>query len=284
MSIKTAAALSCRLGRMMSSIPRAVIVAGLFLAQALLLAGGTLAGPTDLSEIFRAQVDHQLVVPLDEAARYGELALAALSQAGIAPATQYIALVDRSPHVQAIFIYWIGPEAPPLLIGAAAVSTGRGGAVDHFETPLGVFELTPDNPDFRAEGTRNSLGIRGYGAKGMRVFDLGWQQALRLWGPGAYSAMRLQMHATDPDLLEPRLGSVQSKGCIRIPASLNRLLDHFGVLDAAYLAAAAQGASLWVLPPDQAPVEGAGRYLIVIDSGRTSRPVWSPAPLNAPMR
>ena len=147
-----------------------------------------------------------------------------------------------------------------------------------------MFELTPDNPHFRAEGTRNSLGIRGYGAKGMRVFDLGWQQALRLWGPGGYSTMRLQMHATDPDLLEPRLGVVQSKGCVRIPASLNRLLDHFGVLDAAYLAAAAKGAPLWVLPPDQVPVEGAGRYLIVIDSGRTSRPAWSPSPLAASTR
>lgn len=46
--------------------------------------------------------------------------------------------------------------------------------------------------------------------------------------------MRLQMHATDPDLLERRLGSAQSKGCIRIPASLNRLIDCYGVLDAEY--------------------------------------------------
>lgn len=275
--------MSRRLDRMTSAIFRAVLVVGLLLAQAV-LASRSLAGPADFSEIFRAQVDHRLVVPSDEAARYGALALAALSPGGIAPQAQYVALVDRSPHVQAIFIYWIDLDAPPLLIGATAVSTGRGGSADHFETPLGVFELTPDNPHFRAEGTRNSLGIRGYGAKGMRVFDLGWQQALRLWGPGGYSTMRLQMHATDPDLLEPRLGVVQSKGCVRIPASLNRLLDHFGVLDAAYLAAAAKGAPLWVLPPDQAPVEGAGRYLIVIDSGRTSRPAWSPSPLAASTR
>lgn len=112
----------------------------------------------------------------------------------------------------------------------------------------------------------------------MRVFDLGWQQALRLWGPGGYSMMRLQMHATDPDLLEQRLGTVQSKGCIRIPASLNRLLDRFGVLDAAYLTAAAQGIPTWVLPLDQTPVEDAGRYLIVVDSERAERPVWAPLP------
>jgi hypothetical protein len=234
--------------------------------------------PMELSDVFKARVDRQLAVPADEAAHYAALALAALSQAGIAPRSQYIAVVDRAPNVQAMLIYWIGPETQPLLIGATAVSTGRGGAPDHFETPLGVFEITPANPDFRAEGTRNSLGIRGYGAKGMRVFDLGWQQARRLWGAGGFSTMRLQMHATDPDLLEPRLGSAQSKGCIRIPASLDRLLDHFGVLDAAYLAAAAEGSSLWVLPADQEPVEDAGRYLIVVDSGRTSRPAWSPAP------
>lgn len=189
-----------------------------------------------------------------------------------------VALVDRSPNVQAIFIYWLGDGAAPFLVGAAAASTGRGGEFDHFETPLGVFDHSTANPDFRAEGTRNKLGIRGYGTKGMRVFDLGWQQARRLWGRGGIGTMRLQMHATDPDLLEPRLGSVQSKGCIRIPASLNRLLDHFGVLDADYLAAAAQGASMWMLPADQTLVEGAGRYLIVVDSGRTDRPAWSPAP------
>lgn len=259
-------------------ISRAVVAAGLAFAQAFLATGNAADAPADLSRTFRAQVDRQLVVPADESARYGELAMAALAKAGIAPRAQYVALVDRSPHVQAIFIYWLAPGAPPFLIGATAASTGRGGAVDHFETPLGVFDHTPDNPDFRAEGTRNSLGIRGYGAKGLRVFDLGWQQAQRLWGPGGYSTMRLQMHATDPELLEPRLGSAQSKGCIRIPASLNRWLDRLGVLDAAYFEAAARGASMWVLPADQMRVDGAGRYLIVVDSARTGRPSWSPAP------
>ncbi|WP_080966683.1 L,D-transpeptidase [Variovorax paradoxus] len=265
----------------MSPTPRASFIAPLAVVLAMLCAGGAIArpaAPSELADVFRAQVDHRLEPPPDEARRYGELALGALAQAGIAPVPQYVALVDRSPNVQAIFIYWLGDGAAPLLVGAAAASTGRGGEFDHFETPLGVFELTTDNPDFRAEGTRNEHGIRGYGAKGMRVFDLGWQQARRLWGQGGIGTMRLQMHATDPDLLEPRLGSVQSKGCIRIPASLNRLLDRFGVLDADYLAAAAQGSPMWVLPADQTPVEGAGRYLIVVDSARAERPAWSPAP------
>jgi len=256
-------------------------IAALAVVLATLCAGSALAGlaaPFALADVFRAQVNPRLEPPPDEARRYGELALGTLAQADIALAPQYVVLVDRSPNVQAIFIYWLGDGAAPFLVGVAAASTGRGGEFDHFETPLGVFELTTDNPDFRAEGTRNKLGIRGYGTKGMRVFDLGWQQARRLWGPGGIGTMRLQMHATDPDLLEPRLGSAQSKGCIRIPASLNRLLDHFGVLDANYLAAAARGSPMWVLPADQTPVEGPGRYLIIVDSGRADRPAWSPAP------
>lgn len=86
--------------------------------------------------------------------------------------------------------------------------------------------------------------------------------------------MRLQMHATDPDLLESRLGTIQSKGCIRIPASLNRFLDVFGVIDADYADAVNRGVHLPV--PMPAPsVYGPGRYLIVIDSRRATRPEWA---------
>ena len=38
------------------------------------------------------------------------------------------------------------------------------------------------NMDFRAEGTFNDNGIRGYGRKGMRVFDFGWVVSERGWG------------------------------------------------------------------------------------------------------
>ena len=60
--------------------------------------------------------------------------------------------------------------------------------------------------------------------------------------------MRLQVHTTDARYLEPRLGTVQSKGCIRIPATLNKLLDHYGILDAGYQRAMASGKRPWVLP------------------------------------
>jgi len=234
-------------------------------------------GPA-LALAYREQVTRRLDVPADEAQRYGALALEAIDRAGIALSfAQYTAVVDRSSKVQAILVYWLEPGAAPKLIGASPVSTGRTGRFDHFETPTGVFDHSVANPDFRAEGTKNEHGIRGYGAKGMRVFDLGWQQAERGWGNGGISTMRLQMHATDPDLLEQRLGSAQSKGCIRIPATLNRLFDHFGVLDADYEAAIAQGRSVWVLPDKRVPLVGAGRYVIVVDTRRIARPYWSPA-------
>jgi len=87
-------------------------------------------------------------------------------------------------------------------IGASPASTGKPWRFDCFMTPPGVFEHSIDNPDFRAKGTRNG---NGKGVKG--------------WGLGGESRMRLQMHATDPDLPEQRLGTAQSKGCIRIPAT-----------------------------------------------------------------
>ena len=118
----------------------------------------------------------------------------------------------------------------------------------------------------RAEGTKNKFGIRGYGRKGTRVYDFGWVPAAKGWGNGGMSVMRLQMHATDPDRLEPRLGTAQSKGCIRIPASLNELIDHYGVLDADYQEKIDDGRRLWVLRGDRTPTPWSGRYLVVVDS------------------
>ena len=122
------------------------------------------------------------------------------------------------------------------------------------------------------------LGIQVYGAKGLRVFNFGWQQVAKGWGDGTVSQIRLQMHATDPDLMERRLGSAQSTGGVHIPASLNRLLDHHGVLDADYVQALREGRTIDVLLGDRDQVRYPGRYLVVVDSGRTERPDWSPAP------
>lgn len=261
----------------------------LFVLASLACAGTAVAQPAELSVAYREQVPQRLDLPPDAVLHYAELAREQFQRAGVPLlGSQYVAVVDRSPQVQAILVYWVALGEPALLIGASPVSTGRVGQFDHFETPLGVFDLSLSNPDFRAEGTRNEFGFRGYGAKGMRVYDLGWQKARRGWGKGGDSTMRLQMHATDPVLAEHKLGSVQSKGCIRIPAALNRLLDHFGVLDADYETAAsasalAEGTPPWVLAQDRRPISDAGRYLVVVDSQRDTRPDWSPAPLPLPL-
>ena len=190
---------------------------------------------------------------------------------------QFVALVDRSPRVQAFLLLW-SAGTMWRLVGAAPVSTGLPGRYEHFVTPLGVFDHSVSNPDYRAEGTKNKFGIRGYGRKGTRVYDFGWVPAAKGWGNGAMSVIRLQMHATDPDRLEPRLGTAQSEGCIRIPASLNELIDHYGVLDQDYLEKIDDGRRLWVLRGDRTPTPWSGRYLVVIDSMSGERPEWSPPP------
>ena len=235
--------------------------------------------PDEVARAFRQEVSPALVLPEDEQTRYGDLALQSLHAAGLVLlAPQYVLVVDRNVKVQAAMLYWMQPDAPPVYVGAAPVSTGRVGQFDHFETPTGVFTHGLNNPDFRAEGTKNANGIRGYGAKGMRVYDFGWQQARQGWTQNGVSTMRLQMHATDPTLLEPRLGTPQSKGCIRIPATLNQLIDRLGLLDADYELAADLVSTPWVLRRDRAPADGAGRYLIIVETTRDKRPAWSPPP------
>lgn len=258
------------------------------LALCLCLTGVLLwAGAADADDLvpdpsaaqFAAEVDRRLEVPPAERAAYIARLDAALAAAGLADLPpQHLVLVDRSEQVQAAFVLRRTAQGRWSWIGASPVSTGRVGSFDHFRTPTGVFAHSLDNPDFRAEGTFNDNGIRGYGERGMRVFDFGWVQAERGWGAGGFSPMRLQMHATDPDRLAPRLGRAESKGCIRIPASLNRFLDLRGVLDADYEQAAARGERLWVLRPDRMPVADPGRWLVIVDSGTRRRPAWAPLP------
>ncbi|ONN64184.1 L,D-transpeptidase [Herbaspirillum sp. VT-16-41] len=228
-----------------------------------------------LTRLFAAEVHPRLQLPEGEQLRYLELARSMLQEHGISlDEPQYILVIDRAASVQAALLYWMENGQPSQLIGATPVSTGRPAGFDHFLTPTGIHRHTVDNPDYRAVGTRNSHGIRGYGVRGMRVFDLGWKIATRGWGKGGVSTIRLQMHATDPALLEPLLGTRQSKGCIRIPASLNQLLDEHGVLDAEYQAA--RNAGMRIVPAmPVGDVTGAGRYIIVLDTGTPERPDWA---------
>jgi len=234
------------------------------------------AEPDPGAEAFKREIDVRLEVPAREQADYAKRLDAALARAGVDDARpQYFLLIDRSPRVQAAFLYWRGPDGGFQLVGATPAATGRPGEYEHFLTPLGVFAHSLANPDFRAEGTRNTLGILGYGAKGMRVYDFGWVEAERTWDPGVESPMRLQVHSTDPDLLEPTLGTWRSKGCIRIPALLNIFIDRYGLLDADYEAAARAGHRLWMLREDRKPTASPGRWLVVVDSLRSARPRWA---------
>lgn len=260
----------------------------LIVASVVLLCRAVGAAPVDapvdpylwLRDRFALEVDHQLVVPAADQQRYLDRLRAALDDAGVVePAAQAFVLVDRNVQVQALFLITRTPAGEWRWIGATAVSSGKVGRFEHFVSPLGVFAHSLDNPDFRSLGTLNENHIRGYGIKGRRIFDFGWQVAERGWGAGGTSKMRLQMHATDPHILEGRLGSVDSEGCIRIPATLNVFLDHYGILDADYdEAVRSQGKPLWVLKPDRAAIAWPGRYLVIVDSLASERPAWSPLP------
>lgn len=251
----------------------AAVLAGLLAMQA---SARVFESGTALAPVYEEEVDRRLTLPAEEQHRYAGLLAAELEQAGFFDLqSQYFVLVDRNPNVQSVMIYWKSASEDYFFIGAAPASTGRPGEFDHFQTPVGVFEHSITNFDYRSEGTKNALGIRGYGEKGMRVYDFGWQQAKRGWGKGGESAMRLQMHSTDPDLLERQVGSPQSKGCIRIPATLNVFIDRYGLLDADYEWAAVEGKNIWVLRPDREPTPWSGRYFVIVDSQRIKRPDWS---------
>jgi hypothetical protein len=229
---------------------------------------------TILARFYAQQVDRRLNIPESEQRAYAEL-LAKDLAAEDSNEAQYVVLVDRNKFVQAAMIYWMSPDGIFHFIGASPVSTGKPGTFDHFITPIGVFEHTIDNLDFLSEGTRNEFGIRGYGRKGMRVYDFGWQTGQKGWDGGGESELRLQMHATDPDLLERKLGTPQSKGCIRIPATLNAFIDHYGILDGDYEKAVAEGMTFWVLSKTREATPWSGRFLVVVDTGRAKRPAWS---------
>jgi hypothetical protein len=244
-------------------------------------APAALAHPAALTPIFERSVVRRIDVPDEARADYAQRLARVLAGAGVTVArTQFVVVVDRSASVQVAMIWWIAADGSAGLIGAVPVSTGLPAGFEHFETPVGVFEHALGSPDFRAEGTANDLGVRGYGERGRRVFDFGWVDARRGWAPGS-QLMRLQLHATDPLLLEPRLGRHASKGCIRVGAGFNELLDRYGILDAAYDEAVAAGKRFWVLRGDRIATPWAGRWLVIVDSERTRRPDWARAPTAA---
>jgi len=232
----------------------------------------------ELKDIYSQSVDRKLTLPADEQHYYTDLLLFQLQQTGLKNLpTQYLLMIDRSPQVQAAFLFWLENDGHAELIGASPASTGRENGFEFFETPLGIFEHKIKNLDFRSEGTTNRLGLMGYGNKGMRIYDFGWVTARKTWN-AEMGEMRLQLHSTDLQKLEPKLGSVQSKGCIRIPATLNSLIDHYGLLDADYERAITKKYVVRILDPLRESTPWPGRYMMVVDTRRITRPAWSPEP------
>ena len=229
-----------------------------------------------MTSSFEHLVRRHLAIPVASSGYYATLLSTALTTEGAVEAnTTFVVLVDRNPNVQALFLFLGTTAGGWNLIGASAISTGLPGKYEHFKTPLGVFDHSRENPDFRAEGTKNQFGIRGYGSKGGRIYDFGWVKAPRGWGDGHMGELRLQMHSTDRDALEQRLGTAQSEGCIRMPAELNEFLDVYGILDHDYESVIATGNHPWVLRKDRIPTPWSGRYLVVVESDAVSRPEWA---------
>ena len=235
--------------------------------------------PDQLAGAFHDKVKRRQEVPAEVERQYLGTALGMLQAKGAAlDRTQLLTVVDRSPQVQSLLLF-VGDQAQGWkLVGASPVSTGQTRRHDHYITPTGVYDHDPRGySDFRAEGSKNDQGVRGYGRRGMRVWDLGWFTAVKGWGKGESGPVRLQMHATDPDLLESRLGQPASKGCIRLSGPLNEFLDHYGALDRAIEEAAPPGKRPWVLRADR-DTTLAGRYLVVLDSMTDKRPDWAALP------
>lgn len=178
--------------------------------------------------------------------------------------SQFFYFVDRNFEKQIGAVVWYDSAAKKAsIIGADKVSTGNPKRKGHFETPVGVFANTVSNFNYRAEGTKNKKGWRGLGARGSRVWDFGWQNTFHTDGS---RSIRLLLHATDPEQGEVRLGKVDSKGCVRVSAKMNRFLDQFGILDAEYEARSSVKRVGWLLKKDRTPVKYAGKYLLIGES------------------
>ncbi|WP_198373186.1 L,D-transpeptidase, partial [Roseomonas rosulenta] len=204
-----------------------------------------------------------------QAARWVALAREAMAASGqAAPRAELALLVDRAPSVQRIGLMLLRAEGPWEVLAVAPAATGTRGRQGYFVTPTGVFAHDGAILGYRALGTPNAQGIRGLGARGARVWDFGWQPAERGWREdGSEAEIRFLLHATDPALLEPRLGRPGSQGCVRIGGAMNRFLDHHGVLDAELERMAAEDRrAAALLPADRQPTSLAGRLLIVVDS------------------
>lgn len=189
---------------------------------------------------------------------------------------ELVLIVDRAPMAQLLAMTLARPDGDWETLGTARVSTGKPGRREHFKTPVGVLLNDGSEIGYRAQGTYNQNHIRGLGVKGMRVWDFGWQTTDDWRTPGATMEVRVEMHATDPSVLEERLGRADSEGCIRLPDAINRFLDRHGIIDADIERLGETDAGYrGLLSPELQPTPLAGDAVIVVDS---SEPWAKPYP------
>ena len=114
----------------------------------------------------------------------------------------------------------------------------------------------------------------------MRVYDFGWQLGTKGWGKAGEGRLRLQMHATDPDMLERRMGTSRSKGRIRIPAAwmFFSISMRFSMPTTTQRSLRENVPTSHEKPDADALVR---RYLEIVDTGPDARPDW-PNPEGSP--
>jgi hypothetical protein len=184
------------------------------------------------------------------------------SRDGLPKTSQFFLLVNKNKDDQtASFAFFDQATLTVTVLGTAKTSTGKASRLGSYETPIGVFKNTVNNPSYRALGTKNERGWRGLGGKGSRVWDLGWQTTKH--HKSGNIDIRLLVHATDPDQGEQRLGKQDSQGCVRISGKFNRFLDYYGILDADY---ENNEKAKWVLLKQREPNPFAGNLVVIIDT------------------
>jgi hypothetical protein len=196
---------------------------------------------------------------------------------------QVVLVVDRSPQVQRMWVTLARPGDALEPLGMVKVSTGKPGRKEHFRTPVGVFDNDAAILGYRALGTYNENHIRGVGVQGMRVWDFGWQSTddWRWADHVGTIAIRMEMHATDPAVLEPRLGRWDSEGCIRIPSRFNSFLDRSGLIDVKLREAARDDRRFAALLPRMArPAPLAGHIMVIVDTSDADAPPSDPVRAN----
>lgn len=176
---------------------------------------------------------------------------------------RFVVAVNRNPAGQTGSVLLVDEKGGVEEIFSSKISSGTKGRKGYFLTPTGVFLNSAENGNYRAVGTKNSNGVRGLGVKGSRVYDFGWVESVAGWNPGIQGKIRMQMHSTDPDTLESKLGTPASKGCIRVQGKINEIIDQFGVLDQDY---EENRATHWIFSKNKNKTPYSGKFVIVYDA------------------